>query len=144
MNLLGMGPGELILIAALGLIVFGPGKLPEIAAQLGKMVRDFRQSTSEISAEFRRLIGIAMRGADAVRIKESLRSAEPVNVPLRVNSTYPAPAKVPLQSTPPTLLLNLPRLPKELQYRIVGQTLVLYDVSSNLIVDFLPSAIPAS
>src|SRR2546423_5117659 len=53
MNFLGMGPGELMLIAALGLIVFGPGKLPEIAAQLGKMVRDFRMTTAGISDEFR-------------------------------------------------------------------------------------------
>jgi hypothetical protein len=43
---------------------------------------------------------------------------------------------------PPTLLLNLPRLPNELQYRIVGTTLVLYDVSSNLIADLLPNALP--
>jgi hypothetical protein len=46
-----------------------------------------------------------------------------------------------LQSTPPTLLANLPRLPGELEYRIVGQTLVLYDVSSDLIADLLPNAI---
>src|SRR5438045_9419679 len=54
MNFLGMGPGELVLIAALGLIVFGPGKLPEIAAQVGRAVRDFRRSTTDITAEFQR------------------------------------------------------------------------------------------
>lgn len=54
MNFLGLGPGELVLIAVLGLIVFGPGKLPEIARQVGKGVRDFRQSTAEINAEFQR------------------------------------------------------------------------------------------
>ena len=53
MNFLGMGPGELIMIAAVGLLIFGPGKLPEIAAQVGKAVRDFRRSTTEISSEFR-------------------------------------------------------------------------------------------
>ena len=54
MNFLGMGPGELVLIATLGLIVFGPGKLPEIAAQVGRAVRDFRRSTTDITAEFQR------------------------------------------------------------------------------------------
>jgi TatA/E family protein of Tat protein translocase len=54
MNFLGLGPGELILIAALGLIIFGPGKLPEIAAQVGRAVRDFRRSTTEITSEFQR------------------------------------------------------------------------------------------
>ena len=52
MNLLGMGPGELLLIAMLGLIVFGPGKLPEIAAQVGRTVRDLRRSTAEMTREF--------------------------------------------------------------------------------------------
>src|SRR5918992_3270480 len=52
MNLLGMGPGELLLIAMLGLIVFGPGKLPEIASQVGRAVRDLRRSTSEMTKEF--------------------------------------------------------------------------------------------
>jgi Tat protein translocase TatB subunit len=52
MNLLGLGPGELLLIAMLGLIVFGPGRLPEIAAQAGKMVRDLRRSTSDMTREF--------------------------------------------------------------------------------------------
>jgi TatA/E family protein of Tat protein translocase len=54
MNFLGLGPGELVLIAILGLIVFGPGKLPEIANQFGRAVRDFRRSTSDISSEFQR------------------------------------------------------------------------------------------
>lgn len=47
-------------------------------------------------------------------------------------------------ATPPTLLMHLPLLPKELQYRIVGSTLVLYDMSSDLIVDFMPNAVPAA
>jgi TatA/E family protein of Tat protein translocase len=52
MNFLGMGPAELVLIMVLALIVFGPGKLPEIAGQIGKMVRDFRNASSEMSSEF--------------------------------------------------------------------------------------------
>ena len=62
--------------------------------------------------------------------------------PLKVNSRYPP--GVPLQSTPPTLLLNLPRLPHELQYRLVGHYLVLYDVAADMIVDFIAGAVPAS
>src|SRR5436309_1194017 len=58
MNFLGMGPGELMLIALLGLIIFGPGKLPEIAGQLGRTVRDFRRSTAEIQSEFQRTFSL--------------------------------------------------------------------------------------
>jgi hypothetical protein len=61
---------------------------------------------------------------------------------LRVNQRYPQ--GVPLQSTPPTLLLNLPQLPKELEYRIVGRDLVLRDIGANLVVDYLPNILPQS
>jgi Tat protein translocase TatB subunit len=58
-----MGPGELLLIAMVGLIVFGPGKLPEIASQVGRAVRDLRRSTSEMTQEFRE----AMQPLDEMR-----------------------------------------------------------------------------
>jgi len=45
---------------------------------------------------------------------------------------------LPLQSMPPSLLLNLPRLPKELEYRFVGRELVLREIPANLIVDAIP------
>lgn len=62
MNFLGMGPMELVLIMVLALIVFGPGKLPEIAGQIGKMVRDFRNATSEMSTEFNRAFSVEGEG----------------------------------------------------------------------------------
>jgi hypothetical protein len=95
--------------------------------------------TPEIAAEFRRLIGDSMLGHRAARVEKSLQHAEPVALKLRVNDAYPA--GIPLQSTPPTLLTNLPKLPKELQYRIAGRDLVLLDVDANLVVDFIPGAV---
>ena len=51
MNFFGMGPGELLLIFLLVLIVFGPGKLPEIGSALGKGIKEFRKATDEITQE---------------------------------------------------------------------------------------------
>src|SRR3982074_2314078 len=56
MNILGMGPRELVLIVVLALIVFGPAKLPEIMGQIGKAVNDFRRATSDLSDEFNKTI----------------------------------------------------------------------------------------
>lgn len=96
---------------------------------------------SQISAYFKRQIVTALQGADGAKVRASLRHAEPLpSIKLAVNEKYPS--NLPLQSTPPTLLLAMPRLPEELQYRVVGRTLVLYDVASNLIADFLPDAVP--
>jgi hypothetical protein len=93
-----------------------------------------------IEKEFRRLIGIAMQGQAARHVKQSLKRAEPVVLPLHVNDWYPT--GIPLQSTPPTLILNLPELPKGLDYRVVGHNLVLRDAEANIIVDFISNAIP--
>jgi hypothetical protein len=94
----------------------------------------------EISREFRRLIALAMQGSNGTRVNQSLQRAEPVQLDLRVNRAYPA--SLPLQSTPATLLANLPTLPKDLEYRIAGHSLILRDVDANLIIDFIPNAIP--
>ncbi len=96
--------------------------------------------TPEVAAEFRRLIGITMEGQEAVHIRQSLQHAEPVK--LRVRAGEPYPSSVPLQSTPPSLLVNLPMLPPEVDYRVVDHDLVLRDAKANLIVDFVPQAIP--
>jgi TatA/E family protein of Tat protein translocase len=55
-----MGPMELMVILVLALIIFGPGKLPEIAGQVGKVVRDFRRTTAELSSEFNRTLSLEL------------------------------------------------------------------------------------
>jgi hypothetical protein len=94
-----------------------------------------------IAQEFKHLISIGYKGTDGAKVRTSLRNDEPVNdVVVRVNALYPE--HTPLQTTPPSILLNLPELPRELDYRIVGRSLVLRDVGANLIVDYIPGAIP--
>jgi hypothetical protein len=127
-----------------------PDKLNERKQQAAEKVRESRPAarqgdifTPQISAYFKKQLTVTLQGPDGPKVRASLRHAEPLpKVRLRVNDRYPR--NLPLQSTPPTLLLNLPRLPGKLQYRIVGPTLVLYDSASALIVDFIPNAIPAS
>jgi sec-independent protein translocase protein TatB len=43
-----IGPGELALILVAALIVLGPKRLPELARQLGKFMRDFRRQTDDV------------------------------------------------------------------------------------------------
>jgi TatA/E family protein of Tat protein translocase len=66
MNVLGMGPMEIILIVVLALIVFGPAKLPEIMGQVGKAINDFRRATSELSDEFNRTIQAELKETRSV------------------------------------------------------------------------------
>lgn len=51
MDILGIGPMELILILIVALMVFGPDRLPQIGAKLGRTMRDMRKATRAISTE---------------------------------------------------------------------------------------------
>lgn len=50
----GIGPTELIVILVIALIVVGPEKLPQLAGQIGKAIRDFRQMSGDVTGEFQR------------------------------------------------------------------------------------------
>lgn len=43
-----IGPGELIVIGVLALLLLGPDKLPELARGLGKALREFRKHTDDV------------------------------------------------------------------------------------------------
>ena len=43
----GLGLPELLLILVIGLIFFGPGKLPDIGKALGKSMREFKQAVND-------------------------------------------------------------------------------------------------
>jgi TatA/E family protein of Tat protein translocase len=44
-----IGPGELIIVLIIALIVLGPGKLPDVASSLGKSLREFRKAATDVS-----------------------------------------------------------------------------------------------
>jgi TatA/E family protein of Tat protein translocase len=43
-----IGPGELIIVLIIALIVVGPGKLPDVGASLGKSIREFRKAATDV------------------------------------------------------------------------------------------------
>src|SRR5262245_32377327 len=58
MSIMGMGWLEMVVIAIGALLIFGPDRLPEVAGQVGKFVRDIRKMTSELSGELERTAGV--------------------------------------------------------------------------------------
>jgi sec-independent protein translocase protein TatB len=52
MDFFGVGPVELLLILLVTLIVVGPRRLPEMAAQLARFLRAFRRYTANVTREF--------------------------------------------------------------------------------------------
>jgi len=47
------GPWELILLLVIVLIIFGPGKLPDIGNAVGKGIREFRKASSDLEESVR-------------------------------------------------------------------------------------------
>jgi TatA/E family protein of Tat protein translocase len=49
MSFMGMGPLEILLILVLGFLFFGPEKLPQMAAKAGRLYRNFKKATFDLS-----------------------------------------------------------------------------------------------
>jgi hypothetical protein len=97
--------------------------------------------TPDVQRLFRRLLYPELKGPDAAETKNAIKDdgPAPASVPFKVNATYPE--KQPLPTVPPDLLARLPKLPEQLEYRIVDKHLILRDVDANLIVDYMLNAI---
>jgi sec-independent protein translocase protein TatA len=49
--MLGLGIGEILLIGAVGVLFFGPKKLPELGTAVGKAITNFKKGLQDASNE---------------------------------------------------------------------------------------------
>jgi hypothetical protein len=81
------------------------------------------------------------KGKERAELRKTvLVESETKAVPLRVN--YPYPESQEQLEMPPTLLLQLPQLPKQLRFRFVGSNMLLVDRENGLIIDYMTKALP--
>jgi len=62
-----MGTFEILVIIVIALIVIGPDKLPEYARKFGKLMRDFRRMTSNLTGEMKKAIDLYKETEDIKR-----------------------------------------------------------------------------
>lgn len=96
--------------------------------------------TAAASAIVRGIIKNEFQGRERRDLRTAVFEAETKGVPIRVNAAYPEAKE--LLEMPPSLLLALPQLPKQIRYRFVGTNLLLVDRENNLIIDYLTNALP--
>jgi hypothetical protein len=77
---------------------------------------------------------------DRRELRNSVMDENPTAVRFKVNDRYPD--TVPLSTMPPEVLQNLPRLPEGLEYRFVGDVLILLDPDAHIVVDYVTRALP--
>ena len=93
MNVFGIGLPELAVIAAIGLLVFGPKRLPELGKTLGRTLKGFQSASSEFEKEFRRAV-------DTVEAEVTASSALPQAASSPAAAAEAAPA-APAESAAP-------------------------------------------
>jgi hypothetical protein len=96
--------------------------------------------TDPIRAYFRRQLSRVFNGPEGRQIRDSIMDEDTRAVRLTINGRYPD--GVPRSITPPQVLLVLPRLPEQLEYRFVGDRLVLLDIHSLTVADVMDDAVP--
>ena len=124
-----------------------PEQIEAHKAALQKAVQTARASAKpgdlfvpELAAHIREVIKSEMPTKVKKEVRETVVGSEVKAMPLRVNQPYPESEE--LLEMPPTLLLRLPQLPKQVRYRYVGRNMLLVDRENGLIVDFMPDALP--
>lgn len=95
----------------------------------------------EVRPVLRRVLAGLFNGPEGKRLKMSVHEENPGEaVKLSVNARYPD--TIPLSTIPPQILQALPPLPRQLEYRFIGTTLILLDAHAHIIVDYLTGAVP--
>lgn len=97
----------------------------------------FRPETADY---IRRTLKTEFQGKDRRELRDTVFETEIQGVVLRVN--YPYADSAELSEMPATLLAKLPQLPKEVRYRFVGRNMLLVDRENNVIIDYMPDALP--
>lgn len=123
----------------------GTGKVEQVEDTMAARLQVSRRDTKvgDIFGSQGALIKqIIERDTNARGLRDAFNAMQevPSKSPLAVNAVYPESAA--LATVPALILVNLPRLPDGLEYRFMGRDLILRDRGANVVVDFVPGAVP--
>ena len=77
MGFFGIGTGEILLVLVVALIIWGPGKLPEIARTLGKAVRTLKKASFDLTTSLTREIEANERPASQSGETHGVKTRQP-------------------------------------------------------------------
>jgi hypothetical protein len=119
-----------------------PREIREAEQALARRIRKVRSDahggeifTPEIAAAFRHALVLETRTSTCASILDD----NPGSFSYSINDPYPK--RRPLSTVPAGILILLPRLPADVEYRFLGQQLILRDTRANVILDRIVGAI---
>jgi len=86
----GLGMWEILIILALALIFIGPKKLPDLARNLGRGLREFRNAANEIRVDFQR---VDESGEKAEKTENTAGALPPATTETQESSIEPEDSK---------------------------------------------------
>jgi len=131
-------------------------RLPDDATpqQIDKNQRLFEQKMREARANAKqgdiftpqarpviiRLLAAVFAGPQGRDLKASIMDENPKDIRHTVNGRYPD--TVPLSTVPPEVLQTMPKLTEDLEYRFIGDDLILLDTHAHIVADYIEDALP--
>ena len=113
-----------------------PREILKAEHALAKRIRAVRSGahggeifTAEISSAFKHALILETRASTCASILDD----NPGAFSYSINDTYPK--RRSLSTVPPGILMLLPRLPADVEYRFLGRHLILHDTRANVILD---------
>ena len=117
-------------------------EIVERVRTLGKRVRAARRTAREgdiftpsVTAAFKDTFRTHSDAATCAALLDD----NPGSIRMAINDSYPT--HKPLSTMPPNILAVLPRLPEDIEYRLVGNHLILFDTRARLLIDRMALAV---
>lgn len=84
-GILGLGGGELVLLAVLALVLFGANRIPTFMKGLGQGIKEFKKASDQVQNELDQQLGKSIGGAFSIPVGEAItpdnQTAEFINEP---------------------------------------------------------------
>ena len=126
----------------------GPEQMRAHGIALGDLIVSARRRAKQGDMFFRQIDSLIRQRAQAVfarpegtQYKATIQDEQSErNAAAHVNQRYPD--EMPLSAVPASVLVSLPPLPPPLEYRFLRRHLLLIDIGTRIIVDYLPDVLP--
>ena len=124
-----------------------PAAIEQRTAVLAARIRNGRKNAragdilGPAAPRIREAVRVEIGGPQGAAIRSSIDEDNVYGILPRLNHRYPP--GLPRATMPTAILLKLPSLPEELEFRFLGRSLVLIDKHAGLVVDVLHDVLPA-